>query len=62
MKYSIRLDESQLLGVRLPIERAERVARRAVGEHGRFNTAEILDADGEVVSAYARLDLPEEAS
>jgi hypothetical protein len=51
-RFAIRVD-GELLGVTLPLERAERVALHAVGEHGRHDVAEILEA-GEPLLTFIR--------
>lgn len=61
-RFAIRVDHGlpteKTLEHPLHIERAERVAARAVSQHGRHETAEILDpVDGTPVISYARLSI-----
>lgn len=60
-RVSILLDRDlpseRLMEGTLSITRAERVCLRAIGEHGRFQTAELLlPGESEPVLSYARLE------
>mgnify|MGYP003616315925 CR=1 FL=1 len=55
-RFSIRLNDGTVLPAPLPLERAERVARRAVSEYGRYDVAEIIGDDGEPFITYARIE------
>ena len=56
LPVSIRLNDGTVLPAPLPLDRAERVARRAVSEHGRYDVAEIIGDDGEPFITYARIN------
>ena len=56
-RFSIRLDDGTVLPA-LPLERAERVARRAVSEYGRYDVAEIIGDDGQPFITYWRSQAP----
>lgn len=61
-RYAIRVDPGmtteKTLEHTLPIERAERVARRAVSQYGLHDIAEVLDETGDVAITYARYTDP----
>ena len=56
-RFSVRVGGNTILPATLPIERAERVARRAVSQYGRYDLAEIIGSDGEPFITYARITI-----
>lgn len=54
-RFSIRVGET-MLPFSLPIDRADRIARRAVSKYGKYDLAEIIGPGGETFISYLRLD------